>query len=455
MVRHLRVLSVVTTACLLIFISTSVSHARAIGTTKVEYVDIQPSGGWIYEAGFDWETGRTLGESGGTSEDYDNIRIIPLSLKYGLNDWIELGGDLGYSSNSEDNSTNNPDEGGFEGITLSSKFKWNQNVATTFELGFMGDDEVYPYSNDGLNFGLNIPMQMSLGPGTLNGELGYTVQSGDAQVGMTVNDRENYLNYGIGYVYEVNRTFGLAGELRGHGETVENGESFLDLVLGVPVRISETSHLKPAFTFGLSDGSPDFALGLDYGMEFGNQQRYESAQDSRQGDRLSTDDRRPYGDQSGQEGQDPLVMPEEEQPSRDGESRAGEQDGQKDRITPPATYDPQKAAEFAQRGRRAFEQGNYQRAIEQYTEAARLDPGNVEYQSNLGSLHYRQQNYDKSKEHYQKAIQIDPRDYFSHLYLGATHYQLGDDSQAREHFQRVLEIQPGNQQAQDWLNRLD
>ena len=452
-------------------------HAQAMTPTKVETVDVQPSGGWLFEAGFDWETGRTLiteYSARGMSDDleYDNIRIQPLSLKYGFNDWIQFGVGTGYSMNSSDNSFNAVDDGGFEGLSFNSKFQWNQNIATTFELGFLGSDEAYPYSNDGFNFGLNVPMQMSLGPGTLNGELGYTIQSGDATVDTATLDREGYINYGIGYVYEVNRTFGLSGELRGHGETVEDGEGILDLVIGTPIRMSESSHLKPALTFGLSDGSPSFALGLDYGLKFGNQKRYDSSQSQSMG--TDQDGRQGMGQrgtsqQNQQQDEDPLVMPDEQQNQQQGKSSnqqqdqgaitpsasPSQQDGQQqDQQTGP-TYNPERAAELAQQGRRAFEQGNYDKAIDLYNQATKNDPTNVEYQSNLGSLHYRQGDYEQAREHYQKAVQIDPRDYFSHLYLGASHYQLGNNDRARKHFNRVLEIQPDNEQAQQWLDRLD
>lgn len=467
-------------------------HAQAMTPTKIESTDVQPSGGWLFESGFDWETGRTLisdYSSGGMTDDleYDNIRIHPLSLKYGITDWIQFGVGTGYSMNSADNDFNAVDEGGFEGLSFNSKFQWNQNIATTFELGFLGSDEAYPYSNDGFNFGLNIPMQMSLGPGTLNGELGYTIQSGDATItgcvsgvcSSSTGDREGYINYGIGYVYEVNRTFGLSGELRGHGETVENGESILDLTLGTPIRMTEASHLKPALTLGLSDGSPSFALGLDYGMKFGNQERYESDQTmgSERRGRQQMGQRQRTTSQRNQQQQeeDPLVMPDEQQNQQQGRTTNQQQMEQRNQggqgpITPSAspnqqagqqeqqtgpTYNPERAAELAQRGRRAFEQGNYQQAIDLYSQAAQNDPTNVEYQSNLGSLHYRQGNYEQAREHYQQAVQIDPRDYFSHLYLGATHYQLGNADQAREHFNRVLEIQPDNEQAQQWLDRLN
>jgi TolA-binding protein len=470
------------TAIVISAFSITSASGQAMTPSQIEPVETQPSGGWLFEAGVNYETGRTL-ISDFASEDlsYDNIRLQPFSLTYGLNDWIQFGAGIGYSMNSEDNQFGAVDEGGFEGITLSSRFQWNEYIATSLDIGAAGSDEVYPYSNDGFSASLNFPMQMSLGPGSLHGELGYTLNSGDATLtfctlgtcSTSTSDRENYLNYGIGYVYEVNRTFGLSGEIQGNGATVDadDAERMLNLIIGSPIRITEGSHLKPAFTLGLADGSPDFALGLDYGVTFGTQDRYadESA--------METGGREGFGQRRGQttaraqrqdeQEEDPLVMPQQEQQQQ---TRAGQQEtqgatdrramapspepGQQQEQTGP-TYNPERAAELAQQGRRAFENGNYQEAIDYYTRAAKNDPTNVEYQSNLGSLHYRQGNYEEARQHYQRAVQIDPRDYFSHLYLGAAHYQLGNTERAREHFNRVLEIQPGNEEAQQWLDQIN
>jgi len=480
-------------------------EARELGPVEMEDVAIEPSGAWRLETGFDWETGRTLATNGGSDLDFDNIRFHPLDLRYGYNKWLEFGAGLGYSINSEDNRFGAADESGFEGLSFSGKIRWNKNVATSLELGFLGSDEVFPFSADGFNIGFNIPAQVALGPGRVTGELGFTVQTGDAAFprpgGGGTADRESYLNYALGYVYDVNRSFSLTSEIRGNGETVEDGESMLEYSIGVPIRWNQASTFEPVLSAGISDGSPDFAIGFDWNWNFGRGQRYVKSQDDdrrnrQQGGVLGRDsDRRSQSDdplvlpreerssprksqqsrnskrtrpsseekQAQQTGSDQLEVPKRtEQKNKQNQQKTGQITSQSSQKTQASQQqasqqkeNPGQAARLATRAREAFDQGNYTRAIGLYEKAAKLDPNNVEYQSNLGSLHYRQDNYSKARDHYRKALRIDSEDYFSHLYLGATLFRMGNKSKARQHFQRVLEIQPNNQQAQRWLDRLD
>ena len=418
----------------LLLIGSTETNARP---TLIEPVDVHTPGAWLYEGGIDLEIGRSLGNG----REFNNLRLRPVRLEYGFLDWLQFSGDLNFSINSEDNKQGVADESGLEGVNLESRVQWNRNVATSFSVGFLGNDEVFPHSADGFNVGFNVPGQFKIGPGTLIGDLGFTFQSGDAQIGSTQKDRELFGHIGLGYLFQVNRSFSLTGEIQWQQETVDNTEDFFEFAFGVPMQITQTSHLDPSLTFGFFDGSPDFGLGLTYGYKFGNTRRY--ADEGQVG--LETGDGG-FGTQQGprQESDDPFVMTDEQQEQDNSRISPGEQQ-----------YYPERETVLWVLCRRAFEEGNIEQATELYKQATELDPRNVEYQSNLGSLYFRQENYEKAAERYRKAIDNDPRDYFSHLYLGVTEFQLGNEDNAKQHLKRVLELQPGNEQAQQWLDRVE
>ncbi len=222
---------------------------------RMERVGVIPAGGVAMDLGLAYEVGREAG-----LRDYDNLRLAPLGIRLGLGDNIEVGGFLGFSSNSDDDA-GAPDDSGLEGLTLFGKVALNPSLAVQFGVTFLGDDDIAPYSNDGLDLFVNVPVQRQLGPGLVYGQFGYRVQGGDFDI-------NSYFNYGVGYAYPVNGQVALNVELVGEearitagGATNDITANTLDLVFGANLTPNPNLIISPYLSLGLYDASPDIAAG--------------------------------------------------------------------------------------------------------------------------------------------------------------------------------------------------
>jgi hypothetical protein len=158
--------------------------------------------------------------------DYDNVRLAPLGVRY-----------------------------------VFSKLELNEYAALQVGLTFAGDEDVFPYPNDGLDLFVNLPLQRKMGEGLLYGEFGYTVQGGDL-------DTNDYFNFGLGYAFPVAKEVSLNVELAGEeGQYGTSWNNTLDLMLGANF-VAERLRIAPFVTFGLYDASPDFSLGSTLEVRF-------------------------------------------------------------------------------------------------------------------------------------------------------------------------------------------
>lgn len=223
---------------------------------QMEQAAVLPDGGLALEIALALEKGREV-----AGLKYDNVRLQPLGARFGLGNGLEVGGYLGVGSNSRDDA-GAPDESGLEGLTVFGKLAVNEHVAVQLGLTLGGDDDVFPYPNDGLDLFINVPMQTQLGIGLLYGQFGYKVQGGDLDI-------NSYFNYGIGYALPLNKQIGLNVELVG-----EEAQFFgaigntLDLVLGANMNLGDFIRLDPYLSVGLYDSSPDVAIGAAMQVRF-------------------------------------------------------------------------------------------------------------------------------------------------------------------------------------------
>lgn len=413
-----------------LYLLPQVSTAGIHGNSGVSSVNVLPENSLNYTVGIDWESGRKLTSDG---NEYDNIRLRPLGIRYGYWKNLQLGTDLRYSSNSASTS-DGPDNSGLESINVNTKYRWNRNFALETFLGFGISNDVFPYGGDGFQFGLNLPLAAAVGPGSLIGELGYTLNSGEVS---PAADWSGYFNYGIGYQYTLTKTVALKSEIAGHGSTVDpntgSGESHLAFRIVPTVTMSESTYLTPSLTIGFSDGSPDFALGVDYTMRFGETSdrrvpfRSDAERDRRRRDRGTEETQADEEGDRQQGGRQPLVLP-----------------GEVTDETPGSQRDPQRAQSLAEKGRNAFKQGDLDRALSHFEDAVQYDPSNVEILSNLGSLHYRKNNYEQARTYYKRAIEADPEDQYAQLFLGITLRKLDRSGEARRHLEKARDIDPSS-----------
>ncbi len=214
---------------------------------KIERVSVLPSGRAALDVGLALEDDREI-----AGLEYDNVRFAPFGIRYGVGDSAEVGGFIAFSDNS-DEDTGAPDESGLEGLTLFGKLAVNDSIALQAGATFLGDDDIAPYANDGLDLFVNVPMQRKIASGLLYGQFGYRVQGGDF-------DNNSYFNFGIGYGLPVNNQFDLNIELV--GEDAQKGtRNTLDLVVGGSIMAGRNLRIAPYISFGLYDDSPDVAVG--------------------------------------------------------------------------------------------------------------------------------------------------------------------------------------------------
>ncbi|WP_200256414.1 hypothetical protein [Halorhodospira neutriphila] len=207
------------------------------------------------------ETGREAGGRGNAPEDgdYDNFRLGPVGFRHGLMEGFEYGAYASFANNSADDA-GAPDESGFEGVTGFAKLALSEQLAVEFGARLGGDDELYPYPNDGLDFYVNLPLQRRIGEGLAYAELGYTVRD-DADV-----PGGNYANWGVGYAYPLDAGTTLNAELR--GDENPTGSNHMELLLGAGLQI-EQIHLRPYVGLGVYDASPDLAAGVSASLPLG------------------------------------------------------------------------------------------------------------------------------------------------------------------------------------------
>ncbi|MDT8421241.1 MAG: hypothetical protein RQ754_12495 [Desulfuromonadales bacterium] len=217
----------------------------------IEAATVLPEGQAAFDLGLAMELDREVG--GGNGREYDNLRVAPVALRYGIGSGVEIGAAIGYSDNDAE-GLNGPDESGLEGVSLFAKLRLSPDSALRVGLVMAGDDDIAPYPNDGVDVFFNLAVQKPLESGMLFGEVGYRAQGGDL-------DMNNYFNYGIGFARPVAGTVGISLELVGEqAQEIGIGNS-LDLVLGAGLQLGDGVRLAPYVSVGVNDAGPDLAAG--------------------------------------------------------------------------------------------------------------------------------------------------------------------------------------------------
>jgi SpoVK/Ycf46/Vps4 family AAA+-type ATPase len=83
---------------------------------------------------------------------------------------------------------------------------------------------------------------------------------------------------------------------------------------------------------------------------------------------------------------------------------------------------------------------NYDKAINDYTKAADLDPRNPIIYNNRGDAYYRKQEYGKAIKDYDKAISLNPNYLKAYYNRGLAYASLEDYEKAIEDFTKVIEL---------------
>ena len=420
---------------LLVFFPITV-FASSPGGREIETVQTQPAGGWKFSIGGAYEYKRGVEDTG-----YNNLRLEPLSLSYGVIKDLEIGMRLGYSDNSERDGSG-IDKSGLEGISLYGKWKYWQNVAVSVGAVVAGSDKVLPYGSDGVDYWINVPVQIRTGPGRVIGEIGY-ISKGEEGF-------EDYCNLGAGYIFDVDKNLSFRGGIRNHAKTYETGERALALGLGIIYRWNEQSTFTPRLEMGLKDESPDYAVGLTYSFKFGDR-----------GPRRQPLDETPpgwfeeIGDESGYARQEQFIVPDPRPRMDAGKERRSDtsvsisKDEGREKIS---EDDRHRARQLNKEALAAFKSNDIDRTVELFLKALEHDPYNVETRYNLATIYFHRRNYPQALRHYKTAVELRPSDIDSRLGLGATYLRMNRRVAARREFEKVLDIDPSNELARHWLS---
>ncbi len=115
------------------------------------------------------------------------------------------------------------------------------------------------------------------------------------------------------------------------------------------------------------------------------------------------------------------------------------------------------APDFAFYQKRAYEnavKGEYDLAVNDYSEAIKLNPKEVSLFINRGRAHQNKKNYDLAIADYNTAIELNPKEATAYFNRGDSHEKKGNAPQAMSDYQKVLELDANNESAKINLKRL-
>ena len=90
----------------------------------------------------------------------------------------------------------------------------------------------------------------------------------------------------------------------------------------------------------------------------------------------------------------------------------------------------------------ALSTGNYEKAIEYYTEELKKTPADVHLRNNLGIAYMRLARYDDAFKEFQKAIAASPTYAKAHYNLGLVYYHKGFLDKEIEEYKKAIAIDP-------------
>jgi tetratricopeptide (TPR) repeat protein len=117
------------------------------------------------------------------------------------------------------------------------------------------------------------------------------------------------------------------------------------------------------------------------------------------------------------------------------------------RWVPQAEYG-QVAQSYRRRGNTYYERGDYDRAIDDYTQAIRLEPNNGQHYGNRGVAYRDKGDYDRAIADFTQWIRLDPNNANAYRWRGRAYFQKGNFTHARTDVNRALQINPNHEQAQ-------
>jgi protein O-mannosyl-transferase len=100
-------------------------------------------------------------------------------------------------------------------------------------------------------------------------------------------------------------------------------------------------------------------------------------------------------------------------------------------------------------------QGNYQKAVEEFTLATQINPNYADAYHNLANTYQAMGQNDLALENYQKAASINPQLWQSYQNMAAIYFAQGNFDLAEENIKKALEANPSDQNLQENLKLIE
>jgi stress-induced-phosphoprotein 1 len=111
------------------------------------------------------------------------------------------------------------------------------------------------------------------------------------------------------------------------------------------------------------------------------------------------------------------------------------------------------AAQWKERGNQEFSQGNYEKAVEYFTNAISADPNDHVFYSNRSACYSSLKNYEKALEDADKCIQLKPDWVRGYTRKALAEFYLEEYEKAIQTYEAGLKLDPNNQQLKDGLEQ--
>lgn len=89
------------------------------------------------------------------------------------------------------------------------------------------------------------------------------------------------------------------------------------------------------------------------------------------------------------------------------------------------------------------DQGQWDEAIAEYSEAIELDPDYAQAYNNRGWIYRTKTEYDNAIADFNKAIELDPSNHTTHTNLGSVYHSIGKYDKAIAEHNKAIELEPG------------
>jgi tetratricopeptide (TPR) repeat protein len=119
-------------------------------------------------------------------------------------------------------------------------------------------------------------------------------------------------------------------------------------------------------------------------------------------------------------------------------------------FTEAIELEPDEADFYYWRGRSYYEKKRYDEAIEDFTEAIRLEPNEAGFYWWRGRAYYEKADYGKAIEDFTKAIKLKPDDAYIYWWRGRARYRKGEHNESIQDFTEAIKLKPDDADFYGW-----